>query len=874
MMECIRQIFLPRVRSVSETVAARVRAAHAGRRAFLCLGLAAWGALARLDVQIRPNPLMVGETARFVITSDKAIPKLERLPRLPNVQWLGGPRTGQSIEIKNFRRSFTGTAEYLFRATAPGKLVFPPMPVTVKGQRSMTPRVTCEVKQAKVQTPGSRQVRLGDLAFVQVRLGPGPSPPDRIYVGQEVRLEIRVYAYERLFQDLSYPNIEIENASFRDYSAQNRQNSKFLVPRQQREIRNGLPFTVIPFVCRITPLCEGKLTGSGSVQVRLVAPRQRSSRRRADPLDPFSLFDDPFFPFGRNRLIPRTLTFKIPAVSVAPLPPVPKAAGVFLGLVGDWRLALRTDAASVRVGEPLTLELRIGGTGGLDALTPPKLDMPGFRTHEPEVKKETTGATSSATLTWALVPLEPDAVLAPLVFSTFNPEKGEYEPCRFVLPLKVKPAPVAAAPQGVVADSGRPTPKSTQSTPERHAATDIFYIKTKLGPYVRRPLWRNTAAPSLALVLLGALFYFGCLGLAVHRERLSGSETYRRRREALAKRSRLLRELRNCADGRCEAVICEQLVPYLSALCGLPPGTTPGALAEHLRSRDPTAADMLIQAEQGSFMPDAAARIDPRELIRRLKRLGFFLFAAGLFVVGPVPEARAGKPDKSAAGASIQDATRAYEEGHVTQAEVIYRRLRRTGAPNPALLYNLGNCAYRLGRLGEAAAFYEQARRLAPRDSQIIENLNFVRSRLGLPPVRQVRNPAELLAYMRDDLRPDEWGLLAAILAFLGCVWAGTQRLRRRPATAGVAAACVGVLVCALAVWSQLQTTYRPEAHGVVLSTRAAPHLLPNADSDKAKFALKPGEAVRIMEERTHWYRVRVRESEAWVEKIYVRRVW
>ncbi len=873
-MGCNRQTFLFRIRPVAGHVTALLGRMRAGRRTALFLGLASWAASARLDVAIQPNPLMVGETAQFEITSDEAVPKLERLPRIPNVQWLGGPSIRQSIEINNFRRSVKVTAGYAFRAMTPGRLSFPAMAVTVKGRRLMTPPVSCEVKQAQVQAPGSRQMRLGDLAFVRVRLGAGSSPPSRIYVGQEVPLEIRVYACEQLFRDLSYPEIEIENASFRDTSAQNRQNSKFLIPRQRREIRNGVPFTVIPFVCRITPLSEGKLTGSGSVQVRLVARRRRSSRRPADPFDPFGFFDDPFSPFGRSRLIPRTLTFTVPAVPVAPLPPAPKEAGIFLGLVGDWRLALRTDAASVRVGEPLTLELRISGTGGLDALRPPKLDLPGFRTHEPEVKKNTAGTQSSATLTWALVPLEPDAVLAPLVFSTFDPEKGKYEPCRFALPVKVKPAPAAATARSVVADSGKPTEKRLQPTPEKHAATDIFYIKTRLGPYVRRPLWRNTAAPSLALLLFGAAFYFGCLGLAVHRERLSGSESYRRRREALAKRSRLLRELRNCAGGRCEGVICEQLVPYISALCDLPPGTTPEVLAEYLRPRDPAVADMLIQAEQGSFMPDAATRIDPRELLRRLRRLGFFLFVAGLFTVGPVSEVRAGEPEEAVAGASIQDATRAYEEGHVARAEAVYRRLERAGAQNPALLYNLGNCAYRLGRLGEAAAFYEQARRLAPRDSQIVENLNFVRSRLGLPPVRQVRNPVELLAYLRDDLRPDEWGLLAAVLVFLGCIWAGTRRLRRRSAVSGVGAAAAGVLVCVLAIWSQFQTTYRPEAHGVVLSTRAAPHLLPSADSDKAKFALKPGETVRILEERTRWYRVRAGESEAWVEKNCVRRVW
>jgi len=344
---------------------------------------------------------------------------------------------------------------------------------------------------------------------------------------------------------------------------------------------------------------------------------------------------------------------------------------------------------------------------------------------------------------------------------------------------------------------------------------------------------------------------------------------------SFARAQRAVRELRGSGD-HCENAICEHLVPYLSALCDLPPGTTPGALAEHLRSRDTKIADLLLRAEQGSYMPDAETGIDPRELIRRLRRLGFFVFVVGLAIsaAGASETVRAEVPEPGAQACSIEKATRAYEEGRVEEARAMYRRLERAGAGNPTLLYNLGNCAYRTGRLGEAAACYEEARRLSPRDTQITENLNFVRSRLGLSPLRQVRNPAELLAYVRDDLRPDEWGLLAAVFLFLAGVWAGVQRLRRRPAVSGLTPFATGALICFLAMWSQFQSTYRPGVHGIVLSTRASPHLLPSTDADKAKFTLKPGEAVWIEEERTRWYRIRVGESEAWVEKSTVRRVW
>jgi len=137
-----------------------------------------------------------------------------------------------------------------------------------------------------------------------------------------------------------------------------------------------------------------------------------------------------------------------------------------------------------------------------------------------------------------------------------------------------------------------------------------------------------------------------------------------------------------------------------------------------------------------------------------------------------------------------------------------------------------------------------------------------------------VRNPLELLLRIRDYFRPDEWGLFAAMAVFLAGIYAGMQRLRRRSAPGALITAGVIGLMCALAIVSQLRTTYRSGCQAVVISIRAVPRLLPNADSDKTKFNLREGESVWIEESRTHWVRVRVPKGEGWVRKEFVRLVW
>jgi len=77
---------------------------------------------------------------------------------------------------------------------------------------------------------------------------------------------------------------------------------------------------------------------------------------------------------------------------------------------------------------------------------------------------------------------------------------------------------------------------------------------------------------------------------------------------------------------------------------------------------------------------------------------------------------------------TIARANQLYINGHYQEAATAYQQLVDQGYADSSLYYNLGNTYYRLGDLGWAIYYYEQALRLAPRDSDIKANLNFVRS--------------------------------------------------------------------------------------------------------------------------------------------------
>jgi len=68
-----------------------------------------------------------------------------------------------------------------------------------------------------------------------------------------------------------------------------------------------------------------------------------------------------------------------------------------------------------------------------------------------------------------------------------------------------------------------------------------------------------------------------------------------------------------------------------------------------------------------------------------------------------------------------------YINGEYGQAIAEYQKIVAAGYQSPELYYNLGNAYFRQGQLGQAIMNYIRARRLAPRDDDILANLQFAK---------------------------------------------------------------------------------------------------------------------------------------------------
>jgi tetratricopeptide (TPR) repeat protein len=75
-----------------------------------------------------------------------------------------------------------------------------------------------------------------------------------------------------------------------------------------------------------------------------------------------------------------------------------------------------------------------------------------------------------------------------------------------------------------------------------------------------------------------------------------------------------------------------------------------------------------------------------------------------------------------------------YEDGKYDEAIEEYSKLLEQGLESGNLYYNLGNCYFKKGELGNAILNYERAKRLIPRDSDLKSNYKFALSQIKTSP--------------------------------------------------------------------------------------------------------------------------------------------
>lgn len=211
----------------------------------------------------------------------------------------------------------------------------------------------------------------------------------------------------------------------------------------------------------------------------------------------------------------------------------------------------------------------------------------------------------------------------------------------------------------------------------------------------------------------------------------------------------------------------------------------------------------------------------------------------------------------------LDQAERMVRAGRYGEAHRLYRAaLSEEDVPQGPVLYNLGNCAYRLGRYAEAMHCYQRALLRMPRDREVKFNLGLAEQQLGLdaPATESFGAAMEALA---DSFTPGEFMMMVGGLQGVGLV--GFVLLRRRR----VARDAMALLVLlGLAGGARLLHTewFAGPPAGVVLAEEISLRIEPHTDLP-ATTLLKAGETVRVEELSDRWVRVVHPRGGGWTER-------
>ncbi len=439
-----------------------------------------------------------------------------------------GPSQTSVMRFRNgsFSAERTTTLIYQVVPERDGAFTIPSAFVGADGQRFRTEAVGLKVQPSTTVDATNDPQTLGFAEFVV--------PKKTAYIGETIPVELRLYVDARVrWQPVAMPEIEGEGFT----------KQKLPEPTREQEVKDGREYDVLIFKTAITPSRAGKITiGPSEIPYNARVPRAR----RGGPRSLFDMFDDdvfgdPFFSSTQQMKAKAALL----EITVKPLPAVGKPSE-FSGAVGHFELAVEGRPKQVKVGDPVTMTLRVSGRGNFDRMSAPVLKDPaGWRTYPPTnafQADDEIGYNGTKSFEMAVVPEVQKTETPVFQFSYFDPLAEKY------VTLNSPPAPLvvergtppAKPPTAIAAD-----PAATPA-PEAAPLNDIIGLRYDRDPvrgfeplHLRREFWYAQGAAGLGLLVF--------LGLKLRRmpdaaERVA-AELRREKAAALAR-------LRNADLGR------------------------------------------------------------------------------------------------------------------------------------------------------------------------------------------------------------------------------------------------------------------------------------------------------------------------------------
>jgi len=371
---------------------------------------------------------------------------------------------------------------------------------------------------------------------------------------------------------------------------------------------NNRTYKVIERKYALFPTQTGDLT-IGRASIRFTVAR-RDKRFR----DPFGVFGD-FFGSGQQASVSSPPI----DINVRPLPQRGRPSD-FTGTIGKFNIRAVADKMQVEVNQPVTVTIRISGTGNIKSVAEPVIsELDDFRIYRASsnenVSKLHDKLGGTKTFEEVFIPRRPGQLQIPaLSFNYFDPDLGEYRA------LTTRPISISVTkPEGYAASPDMPYGAPGLTIGSR--ARDIRYIKDKIGSPtpVGRLLFftpRYLIVNGLPVVILAAMVL-----VRRRREKLAADIGWARSRKAgKVARKRLVRA-KSMAKvekaGGFYAEIHTALISYIADKFNISPyGLTTERIAELLQDKATDeeliqdVADLVEKCDFARFAPASITQED------------------------------------------------------------------------------------------------------------------------------------------------------------------------------------------------------------------------------------------------------------------------
>lgn len=461
----------------------------------LLTSLAAWAQVS-FKAQV-PAITALGQPFRVEFSVD-AEPERNsfKAPEFEGFDVLAGPSvsTGHSVQFVNGRKSasYSCTYTYVLMPTEVGKYTIGAATITVEDKRYTTEPQPIEViaekesaqpaqggGRAKERTSAESRISKDDI-LLRLKL----SDTD-VYKGESIRASLVLYTRVNIadVSDINIPSFDgfwSQELSFDNAPSREEYNGRIYETHKIQELL-------------LSPQQSGRITiPQASMSVRTPVEVQGSRGF------------DPFFGGRQIHYVTKELKSEPITITVREFPA--GAPRSFKGAVGDFRISSRMPSAEIKSNSADQLELTISGSGNLKFITAPKLSLPeSFEVYDTKIvdniKASATGTSGSITYTYPFVARSAgEFTIAPIEFSFFNPEKGEYKT------LATEPFTI------VVEDDGTATAQSVVGNYTNYGATmrqldrDIRFIHTDKLPISAASLFAFSPTYWLIVVVLVAIF--------------------------------------------------------------------------------------------------------------------------------------------------------------------------------------------------------------------------------------------------------------------------------------------------------------------------------------------------------------------------------